>query len=500
MNVADCLETMSEALIGMSPAPEDAVHILQSVLDWANRIDKEGIPLKDSDLSDTSSSNSEPLSTEPVVISTKEVASAPVKKSFSISKQQVTAKEVEAQTTVPMLRVPAPLIDDLLRLVGESIILTGQVQERINININQAKAVKEQNRVLQQLTSELEQLVDVQGVTTVLGQKPVWGNSDFDPLEFDQYNELHTVTRRLVEIANDARALDENIGDNFAALETLIIDQGHLHRDSQEAVLRTRMVPVKTVVPRLQRSVRQTCRLTDKNVDLNVSGADTLMDTNILSDMIDPLMHVLRNAVDHGIETPEARTVIGKSPVGKINLSFTREGNTIVVRCQDDGSGLDYESIRYVGEQRGLITAEQPVTEDELNRLILHPGFSTRKETTQVSGRGIGMDAVYNQLLKIKGSINIQSTTGKGCLVELRLPITLISTHALLIRVRQQIFAVSDRGIEQILHANSGELHRVGDIMTYQMGDDIYEIVYLDSLLGLSTDRRKNDRINERPA
>jgi chemosensory pili system protein ChpA (sensor histidine kinase/response regulator) len=224
------------------------------------------------------------------------------------------------------------------------------------------------------------------------------------------------------------------------------------------------------------------------------------MDTNILNDMIDPLMHVLRNAVDHGIETPEVRNAAKKSSVGKIDLSFIREGNTIIVRCQDDGAGLNYTSIRQVAEKRGLITQDQTITEDELNRLILHPGFSTRKETTQVSGRGIGMDAVYNQLLKIKGSINIQSITGKGCLVELRLPITLISTHALLIRVHQQIFAVSDRGVEQILHANSGELHRVGDIMTYQIGDDIYEIVYLESLLSLPVERRRNDRINDRPA
>ena len=188
-----------------------------------------------------------------------------------------------------------------------------------------------------------------------------------------------------------------------------------------------------------------------------------------------------------------------KSPTGKIDLSFTREGNSIVVRCQDDGAGLDYDSIRKVAAQKQLISPDQPVSEDELSRLILQPGFSTRSHATQVSGRGIGMDAVYNQLLEIKGSINIESTAGKGCLVELRLPVTLISTHALLIRVRKQVFAVSDRGVEQILHANSGELNKVGDIVTYQMGDEVYEVVHLDTLLNLPTDRRKSDRSN-RPA
>ena len=200
---------------------------MQSVLDWANKIDKEGIPKTDLEHSEAFPESPNPVISTSSESRVKEVILSQVQaqaqdlivddKSVSVAE-----KESEQQASVPMLRVPAPLIDDLLRLVGESIILTGQVQERINTNIAQAQAVREQNIALQQLTTELEQLVDVQGITTTLEHQSSWHNSDFDPLEFDQYNEVHTVTRRLVEIANDARALDENISDNFAALEDFI--------------------------------------------------------------------------------------------------------------------------------------------------------------------------------------------------------------------------------------------------------------------------------------
>ncbi|MEZ5582099.1 MAG: ATP-binding protein [Candidatus Competibacteraceae bacterium] len=137
--------------------------------------------------------------------------------------------------------------------------------------------------------------------------------------------------------------------------------------------------------------MRQTCRLTDKEAELCVAGSDTLIDSNVLNDMIDPLMHVLRNAVDHGIESLEERRNRGKNPVGRIELAFIREGNNIVRRCQDDGHGLDLETIRQSAERKGFITPGKALSEEELSRLILIPGFSTRADVTQTSGAGIGL-------------------------------------------------------------------------------------------------------------
>ena len=470
LNAADCLEAMSEALLGMSTPPLQAFAVLQEVLDWANRIDQAGIPRDEEAPSVTMArpERAEPPEPEPA------------------------APQPAALVAEATLRIPAHLVDDVLRLVGESIILTGQVQERIRKTVAQTRAVMGQNRLFQQLTTELEQLVDIRNVSSPLSKSIQRG--DFDPLELEQYNELNTVTHRLVEAATDTRELGRAIEENLAALDALLVDQGRLHRDNQEAVLRTRMVPIQTVTPRLQRSVRQTCRLADKEAELTVRGAGTLMDSNILNDMVDPLMHILRNAVDHGIEPPAQRQRLGKSPVGRIELGFGREGNTIAVRCQDDGAGLDLAAIRRTATERGLIAADQPMADDELTRLILLPGFSTRDEATQTSGRGIGMDMVHSRLLAMKGSLRIQTQAGKGCLMELRLPVTLISTHALLLRLRDQMVALSDRGIEQILYSGVGAIQKLGKVTTYQMGDEVYELTSLDTLLNLSPDHRAQNR------
>ena len=397
-----------------------------------------------------------------------------------------------ASTPETALRVSAHLVDDLLRLVGESIILTGQVQERIRKTIAQTRAVAAQNQLFQNLAAELEQLVDVRNVSSPLSKSMQRG--DFDPLELEQYNELNTVTHRLVEIATDAREMNRTVEDNLVLLDSLLVDQGRLHRDSQEAVLRTRMVPIQTVVPRLQRSVRQTCRLVDKEAELVVRGADTPMDSNVLNSMVDPLMHILRNAVDHGIESPRQRQHLGKPQTGRIELRFVREGDNIAIHCRDDGAGLDLAAIRRTAEERGLLAPDKPLEPDELARLILLPGFSTRDAATQTSGRGIGMDMVYSRLLEMKGSLRIQTETGKGCLMELRLPVTLISTHALLLRMRDQIYALSDRGIEQILYSGAGKIQTIGKATTYRLGNDVHELTSLETLLNLPEDRREHGR------
>ena len=490
MSAVDCLEGMSEALVGLGAPPSQAREVLQTILDWANRIDREGLPKDDAVPHHTVP--------KPVVppIKLGEMADVTEAAEAAEAAEAVKTAAVAAagaqQATVPLLRVPATLVEELLRLVGESIILTGQVQERTRKALRQIRAVQAQHQVFQQLTADLEQLVEIRGIAP--SQTKIASKNGFDPLELEQYNELNTVTHRLLEAAADSRALGQDIREGLNALDDLLVTQGRLHRQSQEAVLRTRMVSVKTIVPRLQRSVRQTCRLTDKEVDFLVAGDATLMDSDLLADIVDPLMHVLRNAVDHGIESPERRLASGKNPVGRINLSFVREGDTIVVRCRDDGAGLDFATIRRVAKEKGLIAADAEPGEAELSQLIVNSGFSTRTEATQTSGRGIGLDAVYSRIRGLKGSFQIRSETGRGCLMEFRLPVTLIAVHALLVRLHGQRFAVSSRGIQQILYVGLGEIRQLGAKTVYQLGDDFYELVSLGVLLNLSKDRRDAER------
>jgi chemosensory pili system protein ChpA (sensor histidine kinase/response regulator) len=278
-------------------------------------------------------------------------------------------------------------------------------------------------------------------------------------------------------------------------LEELLQVQQRLQTESHHAVIRTRLVPVSSVVSRFHRGVRQTCRLLDKQVTLEIKGDNTSIDSNVLNELMDPLMHVLRNAVDHGIEAPEVRAAAGKPLVGKIELSFAREGNTILVRCTDDGAGLDYPAIWRIAEGKGLLEPEREPSPDELARLILVNGFSTREDATQVSGRGVGMDVVYSRVLEMKGTLALNSARGSGLSVELRLPATLLSAHTLVVRHRDKLIAVSSHGVEDIHYVTLDQIEQVGNLQYYRAGDAVHTLVKLENLLDLPEDRREEHRL-----
>ncbi len=456
---ADVLEMMSESLLGMGPSPEqEARSALQSVLDWANRIDREGIPQQDDDPG-------------PAEVAAKE----------SDGDEAVVHKGTNEAAA--MVRVPAEMVDELLRLVGESIILTGQLQNRLQAAESQTGSLRSQHALFQRLTGELEHLVETQGLTATHAPGIVQG--EFDTLELERYNELHTVTQRLVEAATDANELTTGIEGQLATLDELLVDQRKLLKDEQELVMRTRMVPVQTVVPRLQRAVRQAGRQTGKQVLLAVRGDETMIDSQVLADLIDPLTHLLRNAVDHGIEAAEQRLESGKPETGQIEISFHRQGDHIVVVCSDDGAGLDVEAIRATAEARDMLPADRELGAEELTQLILQPGFSTRAQTTQVSGRGIGMDAVHTRVNELKGTLRVESEAGQGCRVEMQLPLSFISVHALLVPAGDLTVAVSSRGVDQILYPGAGVLQREGDRLSFRLDEQVFEAWHLETLLHL---------------
>ena len=477
IGASDCLEAMSEAVTGVGPEPQDAAAVLQSVLDWANRIDAEGVDVI------LEGGTLQPPGQAALSAGMDENAAEPA---AEVGTSHAPAVEAPA----PMVWVSASLVDELLRLVGESIISTGQIRDRVQKVTTQNHVLHNQNSAFLQLASELEQLVDI-GLPAV--RRSSDPNAHFDPLEFEHYSELHTVSRRIIESAHDARELAGELGNDLGHLKELVEVQGRLQLESQTTVLQTRMVRVSTVVPRLQRSLRQVCRLLDKHVDLEIVGAETLIDANILNDLMDPLTHLVRNAVDHGIEAAMVRTALGKGPAGQIRLSFSREGNLLVIGCRDDGAGLDLERICRTALDRGMLSADTKLTDDEVARLILAPGFSTRDETTQVSGRGIGMDVVNSHILAMQGSLVLRSARGQGLLVELRVPATIISTHALLVALGPHVVALSTHGIEDIQYAAADRLKLLGGEKTYQSDDGIHSLVDLDGVLH-QPDRRRRSR------
>jgi chemotaxis protein histidine kinase CheA len=465
---------MSEALLEKGSSPANSQEVLQSVLDWANRIEAEGVECLKSD-------QTQPSSTTDKSKESKESEKAP--------------EEEQADST---LRVPASLIDEILRLLGETMIVTSQLQERVRLSTLQSQRLIEHHSMVQGLTSDLEVQVDISG-SAYTQKKAINQNEVFDSLELEEYNELHTVTHQIVEAAVDSHEFNLEIATDLRELDELLIEKLRLHNEIQDLVMRTRMVPIKTIMPRLQRIVRQTCRTTKKQAALDISGSDTLVDSNIINKLIDPLMHMLRNAIDHGIETREERIHNNKDPEGKLSLTFFREGTQIVVRCKDDGAGLNHKAIIEKAIKHKLITEDEKLTDAEINRLILHPGFSTREQATQTSGRGVGMDVVHTELLAMKGSVHIESEEGNGCLIELRMPVSLMSSHALLLRHLNQIIAVSNHGIEKILHPSDSQIIKTDEGTFCEVDDEKLQMVTLESLLNLPEDRRHDDR-ETRPA
>ena len=473
INAGDCLEAMCEFLLAIGPEPEQSLEVFQNILDCANRIDQEGID------ADALEMETVPLAVQAENNSAHE--SADIKSGGA------------AHTVEQSLRVPSPVVDDLLRLAGESLISNSQIKERLTRTISQAAAIRKQHQLFQQLVSELEELVDIRGIPSLLSGTM---NQDekFDALEFERYSELHSLSRRLIEAVTDAGEMNSDAESHLSSLDSLLEEQRRLQMSNQHAVMRTRMIPVSSIVSRLQRCVRQTGRLLDKPAALTIHGENTNIDSNVLNELVDPLMHILRNAIDHGIESIDEREIAGKSPEGRIELTFAREGNSIVVRCKDDGAGLDYAAIRRIAERKGLLRPEHEHTEDALARLILTPGFSTREETSQVSGRGVGMDVVYSRMKEMKGMLALNSRTGLGLTVELRLPAMLLATHTFIVRQLGYRLAISSRGVEDIRYATREQVVEISQRQFYREGEKMVSLDKLEDLLSTDHDRRAEER------
>ena len=469
---ADCLEIMVDALLGQDDPPPQAQQVLQSVLDWANRIDKGKLE--------------EPAPTSETT------PTAVIEKQAAPEKVEKVAGKQAAQVGTPeqFLKVPTKTIDELMRLVGELSISVGQIQERLKHVTQSTRSLTQRDLALQKKTFELENLVDVRGITGVENRKQTSKQDEhFDSLEFEEYNELHSVAHSFIEFIADNRELAMSIREDMGELETMFIHQERLNKEFQANIMTTRMVPVNTILSKVQRNVRQTCRMTGKQTDLDVSGTDILIDSNVLSHLADPLQHILRNAIDHGIEAPDERAILGKSEAGKIKLSFYREGNNIVVSCEDDGQGLNYTNIRFTAIQRGLITESQELTEQDLARLILMSGFSTKSGVTQVSGRGVGMDVVHTNIRQMKGTLDLHSQTGMGTTILIKLPMTLVTVHVLLVRVGERRFGIQTNHLEQALASGVEEFCQVGDEVTLKKDKNFYALKSLAKLLGMPDDR-----------
>jgi two-component system, chemotaxis family, sensor kinase CheA len=257
--------------------------------------------------------------------------------------------------------------------------------------------------------------------------------------------------------------------------------QARVLNDLQRSVMKIRMVPVDQLFRRFPRMVRDVARSCGKDVELVVQGGDTDLDKSILDAIAEPLTHLLRNAVGHGIETAEERSRTGKRPQGTLRLSAYHQGNQVVIEVADDGRGIEVEKVRSRALAQGLVTAEAAarLTEAETLEMILRPGFSTAEEITELSGRGIGLDVVQSVLSRLKGTVQIETLMGRGTTFRLRLPLTLAIIRALLFRVEQRLYAIPLNAVGEIARTTEGEIHEVEHYEILQLRNAVLPLLRL---------------------
>ena len=383
-----------------------------------------------------------------------------------------------------MMRVPADLLDQLVNLAGETSISRSRVEQQVN---DFSYTLKEMHTTINRLQEQLRRL-DIETQAQILSRHEgdVASHPDFDPLEMDQYSELTQLSRSLVESATDLMDLKNALEDKNRDSETLLLQQSRVNAELQKGLMRTRMLPFNRMLPRLKRVVRKVSSELGKNVELKVVNGEGEMDRSVMERMIAPLEHMLRNAVDHGIESSSAdRTARGKSETGEISLNLVRDGGEIILSLADDGRGLDLEAIRRKAEEKGLLENAAEVSDSEVSRMIFKPGFSTVSNVTQISGRGVGMDVVNNELKHLGGHIKIHTEEGQGTEFKIHLPLTLSANRALMVNVGDECFAVPLNLLEGIVRLSPFELeqHYQRDDQSLDYAGQKYQLRYLGELL-----------------
>jgi two-component system chemotaxis sensor kinase CheA len=281
-------------------------------------------------------------------------------------------------------------------------------------------------------------------------------------------------------------------GDGFSdeilqELESGVFSINRISDELQANVMNMRMVPVRMVFSRFPRLVRDLTRKNGKKIRLIIHGEDTGLDKGIAEDLTDPLVHIIRNCADHGIETPDVRRAAGKDETGTITLRATHQGNSIVIEIADDGGGIDPNKVKRKAIEKGIITPDEAerLPEPELVRLICRPGFSTADQVTDVSGRGVGMDVVQTNIAKLKGTVNISSEVGKGTSIRIELPLTLVIVEALLVGAGGQDFAVPLDAVDETISVTPKQIQQLQGHEAFLLRGETIGLVRLTELLHL---------------
>ena len=370
-----------------------------------------------------------------------------------------------------ILRVDSRRIDNLLNLVSEAVINKASFNQLAMQNAAElsrfqsieAEYKERLHNLFDKLPDYMEQIKE--GVSSVDIRKSILKEYGTLSNIFDEYE------TEAKNISGKFRSYTQNLGT--------------IAGDLQEGVMKIRMVPINQIFSRFPRVVRDLQRELNKKIDLVIEGEDTELDKSVVEDLLDPIMHCIRNSVDHGIEAPEARTAAGKPETGTILLKASNEGNQIVIEIKDDGAGIDVEKVRRKAVDRGLIHPNKAVTEQDAFNLIMQPGFSTADKISNISGRGVGLDVVKTMINNLKGTISINSAKGKGTSFIIKLPLTLAIIQGLLVRVGKEVYSIPIANVIESQCINISEINHIDNYEIMNVRNEVISVLRLSRLFGI---------------
>ena len=431
----------------------------------------------------TGMEESEPVSAAEPEQPTKTVAqasepaakAAPEKAEERKASPQADAKKdagsVHAVQQGSVLRVDSRRIDLLMNLVSETVITKASFnqlaatlgEELLRFQTAESTLKSSIHQLFEQFPSYLEQLQEGKSVKDV--RASILG--EFGGLE----NIFDTDDSELKSITSKLRSSTQNLG--------------RIASELQEGVMKIRMVPINQIFSRFPRVVRDLQRDLNKKVELMIEGEDTELDKSVVEDLLDPIMHCVRNSVDHGIETPAERKASGKSESGTVILKASNEGNLIVIEIADDGAGIDTDRVKQKAIERGLVHPDKQLTEAEAQQLIFLPGFSTADKITNVSGRGVGLDVVKTMIDKLNGTVTVSSQKGQGTTFSIRLPLTLAIIQGLLVRVGKEIYSIPIVSVIESQRILQKDIKTIDSYEVLNVRNEVISVLRLSRLFGI---------------
>jgi len=420
-----------------------------------------------------------------------------------VSIKSAAPQSAKPTSNVKSVRIALARLDRMMNTVGELVInrtkMVGRVAELEKL-IDTLSFSKER---LQGKVSEFQEKYEFNRIRSQIGtpwagtqrQRLLTGAAagekgfleEFSELEMDRYDDFNILSRSMTEISADVNEVLSQLEAFISRVEGDIDEFSKLAHHLQDEITAARMVPIGTLYSLLSRAVRDAAKSAQKQVELDFSGSETELDNNIIQQISDPLVHLVRNSVAHGIELPAGRVAAGKPGQGRVMLRAYHRGNHIYMEVEDDGRGIDYARVRQSAIECGLVSSETAdrLTERDLREMLFHPGFSTASVKTELAGRGVGLDVVRSNLNALNGEIEVQSVSGQGTKFILKVPLTLIISPALFVRCGSNHFALPLAVVEEIRRIRADEIEDVGGKLLTKVRDVVTEVVRLDSYLGL---------------